>query len=71
MLLTKKQVLDLFKGWHIDPEQKDDWLRFDKGIKDTGNTVCYVYFSPRHITIPIKNAPIRKVYYSFDRFEIQ
>lgn len=42
--LTKDQILKLFNGWHLDPEQPKDWLRLDKGIADTDDTVCYIYF---------------------------
>lgn len=69
MMLEKEQILELFMGWHVDPEQTDDWLRLDKGVKGTDDTVCYVYFRPHHITIP----DTRKSYiwYQFDRIEIQ
>lgn len=71
MMLEKEQILELFMGWHVDPEQTDDWLRLDKGVKGTDDKVCYAYFRPTHVTIPVKDAPIHKVFYSFDRFEIQ
>lgn len=67
MLLTKEQILDLFAGWHIDTEQPDDWLRLDKGIKDTGDKVCYAYF----VKVYVQTTEKRTIEYAFDRFEIQ
>lgn len=69
MLLKMEQVLDLFMGWKIDPEQPENWLRLDKGVKDTDDTVCYAYFQRKHIKIPDK--PIEYDLWEFDRFEIQ
>ena len=42
--LTKKQILALFPGWILDPEQPKDWIRLDRGVKDTDDTVCHLYF---------------------------
>ena len=69
MFLTKEQAVALFQGWYLDPEQEDDWLRFDKGVMDTDDTVCYVYFRPHHITIP--DTKKSYILYQFDRIEIQ
>lgn len=42
--LTKEQILDLFPGWILDPEQPKDWIRLDKGVENTDDTVCHLYF---------------------------
>lgn len=62
MRFTKAQIQDLLQGWHCDPEQPENWLRFDKGIKDTSDTVCYAYFVRVSSSVDL---------WVFNRFEIQ